>query len=68
MLIDCIISIEIVLWDTEDVCYWLKAIELGEYATMFKENDVTGADLMGMKTASLQVRGTLAIIVELIFH
>ena len=61
MLIDCIISIEIVLWDTEDVCYWLKAVQLGEYATMFKENDITGADLMCMKTANLQVRETLVL-------
>ena len=46
---------DIKVWDNEDVCYWLKAIELEEYEENFKKNNVTGETLLNLKTDNMEV-------------
>lgn len=44
-------------WNEDDVCKWLENISMGQYATKFKQNYITGNELLMLQPANLKEIG-----------
>ena len=48
-------STEVVQWDIDDVCRWMKELGLGEHCEAFQEQTIVGTKLLGLRKSDLQV-------------
>ena len=44
------------LWDSDDVCQWLRELGLGEHTPSFVEDAIGGKELLELQKADFEVR------------